>query len=534
MATHTRQPDRWDMEADLIAVGSSTGGLTAAIMGHDLGLNTVVLESADVLGGGTALSGGVIWVPYNHHMLDLGMTDSRDEALSYIRGISFGHHDEEQVAAYLDNGPEMVRYIEEHTPLRMWVEPHPNRSDYLADIPGGKSGGRKIGPDIPIMSPILAEAEHQYPIVAKVRGDTVRRLIGPRPPWAQGRGLVGSLVLACAQRGVNILTETRARELIVDNGRVIGVRAERDGRDFFVRGKRGILLATGGFEWNDEMNRQFIHSPEMHAVTPPSNRGDGQIMGMELGAATALMDHAVFQSGVHIPGEEVEGNAAYRPFLHGYPGNIMVNRHGRRCCNECFYPDIGRAFRDYDRCTGQYTNAPLFWIADQAFRDRIPVVHLHRGTEMADWLQRADTLPELAEKLGIPPDNFVEAVERFNQFARDGRDPDFHRGESTFEFHWGELAYPDQKPNNVLGPVEKPPFYGLQVEFVSLGNLGGLVVNGDAQVVDVRSDVIPGLYGTSNATALLSMGYGYESGACQGKSMIFGYIAARHMAKAAT
>jgi 3-oxosteroid 1-dehydrogenase len=111
-------PEKWDMELDLVCVGSSSGGLVAAIVGHDLGLGTVVLEKADVLGGATAISGGVIWIPFNHHMLEMGLADSREEALTYVRGLSLGRHDEENLAAYLDNGPEMIRYMEEHTSLR--------------------------------------------------------------------------------------------------------------------------------------------------------------------------------------------------------------------------------------------------------------------------------------------------------------------------------------------------------------------------------------------------------------------------------
>jgi len=116
MAKQVSTPERWDIEVDLVAIGSSSGGLVAAITGHDLGLSTVLLEKADTLGGGTALSAGIIWIPYNHHMLEIGLSDSREEALTYIHRISMGRHDEELLAAYLDNGPEMVRYIEGHTP----------------------------------------------------------------------------------------------------------------------------------------------------------------------------------------------------------------------------------------------------------------------------------------------------------------------------------------------------------------------------------------------------------------------------------
>jgi 3-oxosteroid 1-dehydrogenase len=527
-------PQKWDLEVDLVAVGSSSGGLTAAIVGHDLGLKTAVLEKADVLGGGTALSGGVIWIPFNHHMAAAGVSDSREEALTYVRGLSMGHHDEELLAAYLDNGPVMLSYMEEHTPLKMTAETDGSRTEYCADAPGGKCMGRKIWPDPEVMPPILEEAEKAHPIVAKVRKDPVKYLIGPRPPWVQGRALIGALALACANRGVDILTGVRGQELIVDGGRVIGLRTEREGRDFFVKGRKGVLLATGGFEWNEEMNKRFIYSPPLHAYTAPSNEGDGHIMGMEVGAAVALMDHSIFQPGLNLPGEVVEGGKPfYRPFIYGFPKMIMVNRFGRRCCNETFYPDMGRAFLEYDRIRGEFANWPIFWICDQAFRDMMPIMTLKRGSDMADWMKRGETLPELADELGVSGDNLVETVERFNRFAREGKDPDFHRGESTFDLQWGEFAFPGRGAASVLGPREKPPFYAVQLGLTTAGNLGGLVTDTSGQVIDVRGGAIPGLYCTSNTQAMLPLGHHYDSGSAQGKSMIFGYVAAQHMAQAA-
>ena len=532
MIKHPRLPDRWDLEVDLVSVGSSSGGLVAAMLGHDLGMSTVVLEKADSLGGGTALSGGAIWIPFNKHMLRMGISDSREETLGYVRRVSMGHHDEAILAAYLDNCNPMLEWVEQNTPLKTSCQSDASRTEYCADVPGGKPMGRKLWPNPEVMPQILAEAEKTQPMLAKVRQDPVKYLLGPRPPWIQGRGLIGPLVMACVSRNINILTNTRGLELMVRNGRVIGVRAQRDGRDFFVRGSKGVLLATGGFEWNSEMNKRFIYAPSLHAYTAPSNEGDGHIMGMDVGAAVALMDHSIFQPGLHLPGEIMENGKPFsRPFIYGYPGMILVNRHGKRCCDECFYPDQGRALTAYDRINGEYVNWPVFFICDQSFRDIFPIMSLRRGTEMVDWIKKGDTVPALAETLGMPGNNLAETVERFNRFAREGRDPDFHRGESTYDRQWGEMVFPGRKPSPVLGPLEKPPFYGVKLGLTTAGNLGGLVTNTNAQVIDVRGEVIPGLYCTSNTQAMLPLGHHYDSGAAQGKSMVFGYIAARHMVR---
>ncbi|MCX5999638.1 MAG: FAD-binding protein, partial [Chloroflexi bacterium] len=341
----------------------------------------------------------------------------------------------------------------------------------------------------------------------------------------QGRGIIGPLAMACASRGIPVLTSTRGVQLVVDNGSVIGIRAERDGKDFFVRGRKGVLLATGGFEWHFEWNKRFLYAPECFAYTAPSNEGDGHIMAMEVGAAVALMDHSIFQPGLHLPGEIMDnGKPFYRPFIYGYPGMIFVNRHGKRCCDECFYPDMGRALTAYDRINGEYANWPVFFICDQSFRDAMPIMNLRRGTDMVEWIKRGDTLPALAETLGIPGNNLVETVDRFNRFAREGRDPDFRRGDSTYDRQWGEMVFPGRKPSTVLGPLEKPPFYGVKLSLTTAGNLGGVVTNTEGQALDVRGDVIPGLYCTSNTQAMLLLGHHYDSGAAQGKSMVFGYI----------
>jgi 3-oxosteroid 1-dehydrogenase len=527
-ARQSKVPRKWDLEVDLVAMGASSGGLTAVILGHDLGLSTVLLEKSEYLGGGTALSGGVLWVPCNDHMAAEGLQDSREEALTHIRRTSLGRHEEALLAAYLDTGPEAVRYMETHTPLKLTIEAS---TDYYADLPGGKKHGRQIYPDPNIMIPLLKEAEAKYPILQKVRPDPVPFFCGQRHKWAEGRGLIGGLVLACAERGINILTGVGGKQLIVQKGKVIGLRAERDGKDFFVKAHRGVLLASGGYERNAAMNKRFLNAPDLHGVTPPSNEGDGHIMGMEVGAAIALMDHSIYQPVIRVEGEEVEGKPLYRLLSYGYPGNILVNRHGRRCCNESFYPDIGRAFVEYDKNYSELANAPLFWIADHAEATRSYMTLLASFTKNPDWLVSADTLPELASKLGIPAAVLVETVDRFNHFAAEGRDPDFHRGESAYNHYWGSRRSPDFAPGPVLGPLETPPFYGVRLELGTVGNLGGLVTNDKAQVVNSQGDVIPGLYGTSNTTALLTHGFTYTSGACQAKSFIFGYLAARHMAQ---
>ncbi|MBL7119430.1 MAG: FAD-binding protein [Dehalococcoidia bacterium] len=534
MVKETKIPDTWDMEVDLVVVGSSAGGLTAACKAHELGLTTVVLEKAATLGGGTAFSGGVIWIPCNHHMVEEGIPDSREAALEHIRCSSMGRHDEEMLATYLDKGPEMLRDVEAITPLRMQAAA--TLPDYREHLPGGSTGGRLLAPDPLYMAQLLLDAENEHPILSKVRQSPFPLFSAvPLPTndprfYVAGRALIGGLLLGCIQKGIEVLDSTPARKLIVQDGRIIGLQAEREGKDFFVKADKGVLLATGGYEWNAKLNKRYMRVPDLHGITPPSNSGDGHIMGMEVGGALALMDFSLLMPTVRIPGEEIDGAPMYRiwQFNIGQPGNILVNKEGKRCCDEAFYPDIGRAFEEMDAQKLQPANLPMFWIVDQNYRDRIPVGPLTKGTDMADWLHKGDTVEELAEKLGLPPANLKETVERFNKYAAEGLDPDFHRGETGYDKRWG--FWPNRKPNPALGPLEKPPFYGMQLYVGTVGNLGGLVTNTNAQVVDAEGNPIPGLYATSNAAAPMATGVAYTSGMTGGKAMIFGWLAAQHAA----
>jgi len=524
-----KSPQNWDLETDLVTMGSSSGGLASVIMAHDLGLRVVLLEKSEYLGGGTALSGGVFWVPCNHIMLEQGFDDSKEEALTHIRHTGMGRHDEDILNTFLDTGPQAVRYFTDNTPLALTIEASP---DYYADLPGGKKRGRQIYPDPEIMIPRLTEAEKEHPLVAKVRPDPVPFFAGVREKWAEGRGLIGGLVMGCVERGINIMTEVRGRELVIEDGRVVGVRAEKEGKDFFIKANKGVLLASGGFEWNPQMARKFMNVVNLRGMSPNSLEGDGHVMGMEAGAQIALMEHAIFQPMYRVEGEEIQGKPFFRPLAYGYPGNIIVNRHGKRCCNESFYPDIGRAFLEYDKNFSELANAPLFWVSDQAELDRSGMGILATMVANDKWLIKGETLPELADKLGIPGEALVETVDRFNRYAEKGEDPDYHRGESTYNHYWGSRRNPDFSPGPVLGPVGAGPYYGIKLELGSVGTLGGLVTNTSAQVIDARGNPIPGLYGTSNTTAFLTHGFMYTSGACQSKSFVFGYIAARHMAEA--
>jgi succinate dehydrogenase/fumarate reductase flavoprotein subunit len=288
----------------------------------------------------------------------------------------------------------------------------------------------------------------------------------------------------------------------------------------------GVVLACGGYEWNEDLVR-LSRSPSINSITVPSNRGDGHIMALEIGAAWAHLEDSLAAS-ICFPGEQHDGKPLYRFFLFEppLPGMIIVNQQGKRFANEGLYRLVSTAMEYFDFEAQTYPNLPCFAIYDQGYKEKYVITTVMPQDEAPEWMIRAPSIKELALKLGVTPDNLVETVSVFNTYAREGKDPAFRRGESFYDRSHGDRSH---KPNPSLGPIEKPPFYGVQLVPASGFTTSGLVINGKAQVISVRREAIPGLYAVPNVAAHLAIGLGYSSGMVHSQSMAFGYIAADHM-----
>ncbi|HET9477446.1 MAG TPA: FAD-dependent oxidoreductase [Dehalococcoidia bacterium] len=531
---------KWDQEFDVVVTGSGGAGLTAAILAHDNGARVVVLERTDKIGGTTAVSGGAIWVPMNDHMSEVEVTDSREEALAYCKKISAGTASDEMIETFIDTAPEMVRYLEEHTPLRFTVWRTP---DYYAGEPGGKPCGRSLEPEVfnkkelgdwadrlrpapVLMVPLtLDEMFTKYRLMTGIENfpmDLVMERIQSQVV-GMGGALIGGLLKGCLDRGISVLVETRARELLRENGRVAGVRAESEGTDARLRARGGVVLASGGFEWNRELVSKFIPGPLEYPNSPPFNDGDALLMATEAGADLANMTSAWWQPSGVVPGEEYEGRPLGR-FISSErlaPHTILVNRFGERFVNEGIpYNDMGRVFHQFDPATHSFRNLPCWSIFDRQYRRRYPVLTVMPGDPDPEWLTRDDTLEGLAQKAGIEPTGLTAAVERWNAFVAESCDSDFRRGSGAFERAAGDPRLP--MPN--LGTIEEPPFYALPVYRGALGTSGGPRTNSKGQVVSVQGNVIPGLYGAGNAIASpTGIGY-YSGGGTIAPAMTWGYI----------
>jgi 3-oxosteroid 1-dehydrogenase len=350
-----------------------------------------------------------------------------------------------------------------------------------------------------------------------------------------GNALVGMLRKSMMDRDIPLWLETPARELIVEDGRVVGVVAERQGRALRIRSECGVVLAAGGFESNDEMRKQYLPNPTKAEWTTanPGNTGDAIKMGLELGAAIDLMDDAWWGPTTIVPGET---RARMLVIEKGLPGSIFVNQRGERFLNEAApYNDICKIM--YAKHTPESPCIPAYMIFDATYRRKYPCGPFFPASQQPDWalpkhirearyLKKSDTLAGLAAELGIDAAGLTASVEKMNRYAREGRDPEFHRGESLFDRYYGDEKV---QPNPCLAPLATPPYYGIVVYPGDLGTKGGLKTDASARVLKTDGDTIPGLYAIGNCSAAV-MGHTYPgAGGTMGPAMTFGYILAREV-----
>jgi succinate dehydrogenase/fumarate reductase flavoprotein subunit len=532
---------------DVVVVGTGAAGLTAAVVAAESGASVGVFEKAELVGGTTAWSGGQVWIPDNPHMASLGTSDDRDRAITYIMSLSRDMLDRELVEAYVDAGREMVRFLEQRTPVEFYAVPR--MPDYHPEFPGGRpDGGRTIecpiypfdelgdwadrvtpspyfaSPHITMSETPLGKAIPDPPAADELQRRTVHNERGC------GQGLIGRLLRGCLGRGVEPRTRWSARELIVDSGGVVGIEFETPEGTARVGADRGVILASGGFEWDAELCRAFLRGPMSHPVSIETNTGDGLRMAMKAGAMLANMREAWWIPVASVP---VEENPMGRVLINGQrtlPHSIMVNKRGRRFTNEAAnYNAFGGAFHVEDVSRFEYANLPCWLVFDQNYAEKYGF-RVASGIEakgVPDWVPRGDTPAQLATLIGADPTGLTDTIERFNAQCADAHDPDFGRGDSAFDRWWGD-PYLKGKPEATLGPLDAGPYYAVEIHSGCLGTKGGPKVNRHGQAIDVDGAPIRGLYAAGNVMGSpFGMTYG-GAGGTLGPAMVFGYLSARH------
>ncbi len=527
---------------DVIVLGTGAAGLVAAVAAAEGGASVALFEKTELVGGTSAMSGGVVWMPNNHHMAEVGAIDSPEEALAYLESLSLGNLDPVVAEAFVKVGPKAVRWVEDHTPCRFFVvRGYP---DYHPEHPGGKPGGGRSLDNAPFSFDVLGEwgakIRNQRGAVHTTLSDTpLGGATGPPDPavlatraanneQCLGLALVGGLLRGCLDRGVEPQLEHRAVELLTDDGRVIGVRFDTPagGRDVIAR--RGVVLASGGFEWSQQMTGAFLRGPMTGPAGAPSNTGDGLTMAMGAGAQLANMSGAWWVPVARIPDETAWDAPRVRLVLaeRTRPRSLMVNGTGRRFCNEAGnYNAMGGAFHAFDPAAFNYPNQTAWLIFDHEHQQRYDVLTIAAGADVRDWVTTAPTLAELATKIDVPSDVLEATVAGFNAAAREGVDNEFGRGRSAFDRFNGDQRLPG--PLATLGPVDTAPYHAIRIECGTLGTNGGPRTDGEARVLDRSGTPIPGLFAAGNVMASpTGMAYG-GAGGTLGPAIAFGYIAGR-------
>ncbi|GEK34195.1 FAD-dependent oxidoreductase [Kurthia sibirica] len=535
-------PEKWDLETDVVVLGTGGAALVAAVTAAQEGSSVLALEKTHQIGGTTAYSGGVAWVPGNRYMKEAGINDTKEMAIKYIERLSQGRADSDMIERFVDKGPEMIDYLYEHTPTRFKMPAgYPEYYGHLKEaLP---QGTRSLDPVPFSLSEIgeWADTLRQNPIFPPLTleeggaiggvdfGKIAERM--ENNIVTMGRSLIASLFKACLDRGVVTKLHTAGKDLILNEAdEVIGVIAETsDGEKLYIKANKGVILASGGFEWNKQLTRSFLKGDITHPVSPPGNEGDALMMSMKAGASLGNMSEAWWYPTMVDPTFEYEDKVMGQ--LGGGrqgPNSIIVNKHGKRFVHEgTTYNDMPRSLFEFDPVKMEFANkGPVWMIFDQQLKDSQMIITMMPGEDAPDWVDQASSLRELAEKIGVDADGLEAQVKRWNDNCEQGIDPDFHRGTTKFE----ALNTPTgPSPALNLGKIEKGPFYALPIYQGALGTNGGPRTDGNSQVLRHDNTPIKGLYAAGNA-AMNPLGPLYPSaGGTIGPGMTFGYLAGKHI-----
>jgi 3-oxosteroid 1-dehydrogenase len=549
----------WDKSVDLLIAGSGGGGMVAALAALDSGLEPLVVEKQDLIGGATGMSGGMVWLPNNPLMHAEGVPDSHEDGLAYFDDVVGDIGEASSLARremFLTAGYEMINFL---TRKGVRLVRCPGYSDYYPNHKGGNAAGRSVE-GVPYDAAALGDwsdkvqtmdknwnrgfvvktselrsvqyynrSPRAFAVAMKVFLRTQSARLRRRTILTNGASLIGQMLKSVMDLRAEppIWMNTAMDDLIVEDGRVVGARISRDGTSLNVEARKGVLLAAGGFSRNAEMRRRYGGDQPNEAKWSLANPGDtGEVLqtAMRLGAKTDLLDEAWWLPSVFVadPRARVVGQGRQRP------GVIYVDGTGKRFCNESnSYVEVGKAM---------YANkaVPCWMVFDEGYvgryvsganplkKRRLPEALIERGA-----IVRGDTIADLARQIDVPAGALEKTIQRFNEFAAKGLDPDFGRGQSAYNDCLGD---PGHRPNAAVGPLDRAPYYATKVFPADVGTCGGVITNEHAQVLDEQNKVIEGLYATGNITATVMGRHYLGAGGSIANTMVFGYVAACHAA----
>lgn len=546
-----------EVTTDVVVIGTGAAGLSAAITAHDYGLDVLVLEKGEMVGGTTALAGGGMWIPNNRFMREEGVPDSAADALMYLEAVVGDEGPVTSTArkrAFVEAAPEAIAFFEKGG---MLFRRTPDYPDYHPDVPGGSTLGRGIESQIFDMRKVDVFSNRMvrraFPrnmpmgtlnaanvVLARrtMRGFLTYARILAHHIWGKvrrqklaggGGALAGQLLYQTMRRGIPIWTESPAVKLIEEDERITGVIAQHEGRETRILARRAVHLGGGGFARNAQMRQKYQHAPVDGRWTSasPSDTGSAIELGLAVGADTALMDEAWWGPASVLP----SGQGLFHVSERAKPGSLIVNRQAHRFMNEAeSYVDAVHAmFREEDEGRG---GVPCWLVFDQRYRSNYPFGTLLPGRTPkalvdAGYFRRARTIEELAGMCELDPVQLGETIAEFNLMAKRGVDDLFGRGDNAYDRHFGD---PRVKPNPSMAPISKAPFYAVALYPGDLGTKGGMVTDEYSRVLRPDGSVIDGLYASGNSSASV-MGRKYPGpGSTLGPALTFSYLAMRHAA----
>jgi 3-oxosteroid 1-dehydrogenase len=537
----------WDETADFVIVGSGGGSMCAALACVDMGLRPLILEKEPLVGGSTAMSGGILWIPGNALMAEAGVADSPELGLKYLQGLVPEQPGSTlaRKQAYVNTGPKMVDWLRSKGIPFVYCRGWP---DYYDEQPGGQPQGRSLGMalfDVRklgkwkdklrrnfVRLPVQGVEGHKMMLAARtLTGMLTSVKVGARilktkllgTEYAgSGAAIQGWMLFTALKAGIDVRTDCPTIDLVTEDGKVTGVIAKQNGKTVRIGANKGVLINAGGFARNAEMRKQFGPQPSFTEWTA-SNPGDtGEMLktAMGLGAATHGLDRAIWV----VASRQPNGNLGIHANELAKPHLIVVDKNGKRFTDEsCSYMETGQNIYKAGA-------VPCWAIMDSRHRSRYSWALTPPRYTPSEWIssgymKKAATIDELAEKCGIDKTGLNATVARFNGFVASGQDEDFHRGERAYDRYFGD---PTHKPSPTLGTVSQPPYFAVELYPGDVGTYGGLVTDENGRVLKDDGEVIPGLYATGNVTAGVTGAVYPGAGASIGASFIFGYRAARH------
>jgi len=558
----------WDHSFDVVVVGSGNGALTAALCAHEMGAGKVlIIEKANQYGGSSSLSGGGVWIPCSHYAQQAGATDDNlKEALTYLQStIPPEASSEKMLQTYLDNGPKMLQFMHDRTHMRyVSLGQYP---DYYNASEGSREGHRSMEPEqfnitklansgedlrpthpmMYMMGNVPISQRDAHTLIGQLKGwmllgaklvmqyylDIPQRLRSKRSRIAKcGSAGVARLAYSVQEKNIPLWLNTEMLDLIVEGGRVVGIKARKDGREVNIQARKSVILASGGFENNQAMREKYLPQPTSTKWSGGTKDNTGLPIekAIEHGAASKAMDGAWWCTTYQVPGVDY-------PFLSimekSYPGSCVVNRLGKRVANESMnYQAYVQAC--YSAKKEGVEVDELWMVFDARFRANyivgpmmtskmLPDNKLPKELLCDDFLTIAGSVDELADKIGIEQHNLKQTIDNMTAYAKTGEDLEFKRGSYAYDRYYGD---PEVKPNNCLAPMTEAPYYAVRLSLGDFGTHGGLLVNESAQVLREDNAVFEGLYATGNCSAPLLPSYP-GPGSTLGPAMTFAYQAAK-------